>query len=302
MFSTHDQLRKRTPKEGIDRREYISLLVDEYYETQSLEAQQQVTANLANFAYDPINWNFLKQAKAHELFVEILTHSIDPLLLLHAAAGICNLCLDVHVAEYIVRGATIQQIQTLIAKYRKSNELLGHLLTTLIYVKGNTLESDFLKLLETLKNGNNRKISNLVEVLLQNHAVATNQTVLQQEVASNRTNPRMRKTFQQQDLVRFAEFTADSNPIHQQQNTRQSFVNGALLNAVTAGIIGNAFPGYVVTSQQFRFPNRCRLDEEILFQVKVEDTRKIVGLSYKCVQTGQIVFEGTAKLFAVKLL
>lgn len=33
MFSTHERLQKRTPANGIDRREYIRLLVDEYYET-----------------------------------------------------------------------------------------------------------------------------------------------------------------------------------------------------------------------------------------------------------------------------
>ncbi|XP_053695944.1 armadillo repeat-containing protein 7 [Sabethes cyaneus] len=181
MFSTHDRLRKRTPKVGIDRREYISLLVDEYYETKSLEAQQQVTANLANFAYDPINWNFLKQSKAHELFVEILNDSVDPLLLLHAAAGICNFCLDDHIAEYIVRGRTITQLKSLIAKHRNSSDLIGHLLTTLIYIKGDRFDSEFRKLLETLRNGNDRKISNLVEVLLQqNNAGTTSQTLLQQ--------------------------------------------------------------------------------------------------------------------------
>lgn len=33
MFSSIDRLKKRTPEQGIDRKEYIQLLVDEYYET-----------------------------------------------------------------------------------------------------------------------------------------------------------------------------------------------------------------------------------------------------------------------------
>lgn len=106
------------------------------------------------------------------------------------------------------------------------------------------------------------------------------------------------RVFRQADLVQFAELTGDSNPIHQLH--QQSFVNGALLNATTAGIIGSNFPGYVVTSQEFRFPNRCRLDEEVQFRVKVDEWRKIVAVSYECTQGGQTVFEGTAKLFAVR--
>lgn len=36
MFSNKERLQKRTPANGIDRKEYISLLVDEYYETTSV--------------------------------------------------------------------------------------------------------------------------------------------------------------------------------------------------------------------------------------------------------------------------
>lgn len=106
------------------------------------------------------------------------------------------------------------------------------------------------------------------------------------------------RVFRQDDLVKFAEFTGDRNPIHQLDQL--SFVNGALLNATTAGIIGSNFPGYVVTSQEFKFPNRCRLDEAVLFRVKVEELRKIVSISYDCTQGEQTVFVGTAKLFAVR--
>lgn len=54
------------------------------------EAQQQVTANLANFAYDPINYQFLKDASAIDLFIQLLA-SPNPQLQLHGSAGICNI-------------------------------------------------------------------------------------------------------------------------------------------------------------------------------------------------------------------
>lgn len=68
----------------------------------STEAQEQVTANLANFAYDPLNYEYLKESKAVELFVHLLS-SPNPNLALHGIAGICNLCLgiDFHsIAEF----------------------------------------------------------------------------------------------------------------------------------------------------------------------------------------------------------
>lgn len=33
MFSSKERLTQRTPANGIDRKEYLNLLVDEYYET-----------------------------------------------------------------------------------------------------------------------------------------------------------------------------------------------------------------------------------------------------------------------------
>lgn len=56
------------------------------------EAQEQVTANLANFSYDPLNFEYLRDSKAVELFIQLLS-SPNPILALHAIAGLCNLCL-----------------------------------------------------------------------------------------------------------------------------------------------------------------------------------------------------------------
>lgn len=111
------------------------------------------------------------------------------------------------------------------------------------------------------------------------------------------------RTFRESDVQQFVALTGDSNPIHVTDVPdlkEQIFVNGAFLNGVIAGIIGTHFPGFVVTTQNFRFPNRCHLDREVHFSVKVEELRKIVTVSYESKQNGIVVFEGHAKLFAVR--
>lgn len=55
------------------------------------EAQEQVTANLANFSYDPLNFEYLRESKAVELFIALLSCP-NPKLTLHGIAGLCNLC------------------------------------------------------------------------------------------------------------------------------------------------------------------------------------------------------------------
>lgn len=51
-----------------------------------------MTANLANFSYDPLNFPYLTEAKAVDLFLQLLA-SPNEKLILHGIAGLCNLCL-----------------------------------------------------------------------------------------------------------------------------------------------------------------------------------------------------------------
>uniref|UniRef100_A0AAG5CYV8 Uncharacterized protein n=1 Tax=Anopheles atroparvus TaxID=41427 RepID=A0AAG5CYV8_ANOAO len=175
MFSTRERLKRRTPEGGINRRDYIHLLVDEYYETSNLEAQQQVTANLANFAYDPINWQFLLQAKAHELFYEILQQSgqgvVDRLLVLHAIVGLTNIALHSAAAEFIDRSNGLTQLNELLKKHISDCEIVCNILTCLSFLldepRIKTLKQDasFSKLLSELQKSNNPRIANLATVL-----------------------------------------------------------------------------------------------------------------------------------------
>ncbi|XP_051014989.1 armadillo repeat-containing protein 7 isoform X3 [Acomys russatus] len=45
----------------VGRLGYLQALVTEFQETESLDAKEQVLANLANFAYDPGNYQYLRQ-------------------------------------------------------------------------------------------------------------------------------------------------------------------------------------------------------------------------------------------------
>lgn len=55
-----------------------------------LESKRQVLANLANFAYDPINYPYIRSQKVIDLFIEQLL-SEDNKVITFAAAGLCNL-------------------------------------------------------------------------------------------------------------------------------------------------------------------------------------------------------------------
>ena len=49
MFSTQERLKRKTPAGGINRRAYLCLLVDEYYETSNLGKNPTASHNLLSF-------------------------------------------------------------------------------------------------------------------------------------------------------------------------------------------------------------------------------------------------------------
>ncbi|KAL0142845.1 armadillo repeat-containing protein 7 [Mucor lusitanicus] len=100
MFQSKAYIERRHGKTGTDRAYYLNQLVQEYKTTESKEAKQQVLANLANFAYDPINYNTLWDIHVVDLFLDALTDS-DPLLREFGAGGLANICLEPRHHEYI---------------------------------------------------------------------------------------------------------------------------------------------------------------------------------------------------------
>ncbi|KAF9665411.1 hypothetical protein SADUNF_Sadunf16G0119800 [Salix dunnii] len=57
------------------------------------ERKERIVANLANFAYDPYNYTFLRQLNVLELFLDCITEPNEKLVEF-GIGGICNSCVD----------------------------------------------------------------------------------------------------------------------------------------------------------------------------------------------------------------
>ncbi|XP_027829863.1 armadillo repeat-containing protein 7 isoform X3 [Ovis aries] len=64
----------------VGRLGYLQALVTEFQETQSQDAKEQVLANLANFAYDPGNYQYLRQLQVLDLFLDSLSEENETLV------------------------------------------------------------------------------------------------------------------------------------------------------------------------------------------------------------------------------
>lgn len=67
------------------------------------------------------------------------------------------------------RGGTVKQIRALIARYMTRDELVKHLLTTLIYLDKDPLDVAFHGILLKLKRAPNKTVSNLATLFLEDN-------------------------------------------------------------------------------------------------------------------------------------
>lgn len=169
MFSSEAQLKKRTPVNGTDRKCYLTLLVDEYLHSSSIDAQFQILANFANFAYDPINYVYIRDVGVLDVFLHVIRQEKNQKLLHFATAGLCNLCIDPLNAEYILINLGLKPIIELLKS--NHNETLANIITILIYFcnseyKPSLIIPDIICKMREIKMGENKNIANLAIIFL----------------------------------------------------------------------------------------------------------------------------------------
>ncbi|EGZ14269.1 hypothetical protein PHYSODRAFT_514615 [Phytophthora sojae] len=72
MLSSRERLQERQGQYAAPRHEYLQQLVDEFQRSPDILRKEEVVANLANFAYDPINYSSLARLRIMDLFLDIL--------------------------------------------------------------------------------------------------------------------------------------------------------------------------------------------------------------------------------------
>ncbi|KAI8807945.1 hypothetical protein BJ742DRAFT_294439 [Cladochytrium replicatum] len=105
MFQSAGYLKRKARQgDGQNRFKYIQSLVNQFQAADAASKTVQILAHLANFAYDPINYDFLWELNVHELFLDILAEYDvqDNRLIEFSAVGICNFSSDLRVQQYVL--------------------------------------------------------------------------------------------------------------------------------------------------------------------------------------------------------
>ncbi|KAK7100911.1 armadillo repeat-containing protein 7-like [Littorina saxatilis] len=131
MFSTKEYLERKTGPDGVDRFNYLQALVTEYQDTEEGDYKQQVLANLANFAYDPINYAFMRELNILDLFLDSLEEQ-DEKLVEFGLGGLCNACLDKENKAHILENGGVPLVIKCLSS--ASEETVMSAITTLMYL------------------------------------------------------------------------------------------------------------------------------------------------------------------------
>lgn len=168
MFSRKEQLIQRTGKSGVGRFSFLKLLIEEFQKTKSRDAKEQVLANLANFAYDPVNYDYLRTLRVADLFLEVLSDK-NTNLVRFAIAGICNLCSDPLNREYILRNQGVSLVSQLLSS--SDEETVLSAITTLIFLittesKNEIVTPEIINCMISFSKVKNTRLQNLSSIFL----------------------------------------------------------------------------------------------------------------------------------------
>ncbi|XP_044739015.1 LOW QUALITY PROTEIN: uncharacterized protein LOC123300498 [Chrysoperla carnea] len=326
MFSKKEDLIRKTGEDGIGRLQYLETLVKEFNETKSKDAKKQILANLANFAYDPINYEYFRRLQIIPLFLDAISSSTDETIIYFSSAGLCNLCLDPLNQQIIHRYDGIKYILSTILNttigVNNHDETLLNCLTTLMYLTTSETQSQIIKnsqlktqLEHFVQDSNNIRIKNLAQIFLTDYfQLKCTPSKIRNILNHNNfkqfsTIVNTRKKFNVGDKVTigrnisiedvklFSEMTGDFNTIH--FNGDKSVIHGAFLNGLVSGVIGSKLPGpgTLVVEQTLKFPNKCYVNDYIQITVELVEIKKIIHfVKYVCMVDEKIVLEGNAKL------
>ncbi|KAK2187129.1 hypothetical protein NP493_177g01033 [Ridgeia piscesae] len=186
MFSTREQLDRKTGPYGIGRQSYLQSLVTEFQDTDSDDTRKQVLANLANFAYDPINYEYMRQLNVIDLFLDSMNDPNEKLVDF-AAGGLCNLCLDRQNKEFILKNNGVSLMKNALSSTNEETVLSAITCLMFLVTPQSKSEITSLPIIDAMlrfSSSKNSRLSNLASVFLQDYCT---QEQVQKAVESERT-------------------------------------------------------------------------------------------------------------------
>jgi len=172
MFQSKELIIRKTGRFGTPRFDYLQLLVTEFQDTANEEYKHQILANLGNFSYDPINYEWLRQLNVPDLFLDMLTET-DEKYLEFSMSGLSNMICDRKNVEIVIKNGGIPLILKQLSSTNEETVLSA--ITCLYYLvnpmtRGEILSRPVISAIEAYSHAPTHRLRNLAKVWLQEHA------------------------------------------------------------------------------------------------------------------------------------
>ncbi|CAL1403454.1 unnamed protein product [Linum trigynum] len=173
MFTNDRRQEERTGKSGTPRLQYLQDLVGQFQNATDEETKERLVANLANFAYDPYNYPFLRQLNVLELFLDCLTEPNEKLVEF-GVGGICNSCVDPSNAAVVTQNGGVPLVIQCLSSPVKNT--VNYSIAALYYLCDSSAKAEILKpeVVEVIRRyaaSDTVSFSNLAKAFLDKHGL-----------------------------------------------------------------------------------------------------------------------------------
>ncbi|XP_033125649.1 armadillo repeat-containing protein 7-like [Anneissia japonica] len=169
MFSSKHYIEEKGCSSGMGRLQYLQQLVTEFQKTTDDIYKRQIIANLANFAYDPVNFVYLQQLNVIDLFFDSLS---EDNLAEFAIGGLCNIALDKQCKEYILQNDGVKLLTDCLSNHNE--EVVLSAITTLMFLvtpasKPEITAPEIVACMQRFSRSTNCRLSNLATIFMEDH-------------------------------------------------------------------------------------------------------------------------------------
>jgi hypothetical protein len=194
MFATPQSLKRRTGRFGVNRYEYLKQLIYEYETTEVADCKEQILANLANFAYDPINYEYFRRLNVIDIFLNVINKSSvgnnhvqtehESKLVYFAVSGICNLCNDDKNSQCLLNSGNnlIGNLLSLLLVDKAALNLVLNIFIILIFLNNDRVKDQIVQsfkknsdewrlFIDGLYQSNDKRLSNIVQVFIEDFQI-----------------------------------------------------------------------------------------------------------------------------------
>ena len=169
MYHSKQFVKEQGKKSGRGRFQHLQALITEFQDCDKESSKTQILANLANFAYDPLNYEYLHQLNVVDLFLDMLNETNEDMVEF-GIAGLCNMTVEDKTQDFVISSEDgISRIVGCLSSFNEETVL--NTITTLINLitpdtRKQICSDEIVEAMRELMGSSNTRLKNLATIFV----------------------------------------------------------------------------------------------------------------------------------------